>query len=302
MASISTGRRSQAGPTSGSQLRRGFLALLNPQAATEVDSRCNPLCVITPGGQSPLLAEFADWAADCGCTVLARGGRELGREIATALAADSWDRLRLRFAAATVVVIEHLEKLGSRSRLTAFRHLFDAATAANTRFCISLGNHPLSGQFDPDLAGRLAGGLVLRLANDETSRPASSGSLDPNQRPSHTGFAQPRPSLARVLAATARHHGLSVDSLIGPSRSRTVSQARSLAMYLARQLTQRSFAEIGRVCGGRDHTTALHGNRIAAARIAADPVVAADAATILAALTEFPKPDGRLRTMSMDCQ
>ena len=300
MSATSTCRRSATSRIGGNQLGSAFRSLLEPQAATVP---CNPLCVVTPGGRSPLLAEFADWAVACVFRVLVRGGHELGREIAAAVAADSWDRLRQRFAAAQVVVIEHLETLRGRSRLTAFRHVFDAATAGDTRFCISLANHPLSGQFDPDLAGRLAGGLILPLVNAE---PAAIAPPAADQPHSAAGAANRLPSLARVLAATARHYGLSVESLVGPGRSRTVSQARSLAMYLARQLTKQSFTAIGRAYGGRDHTTALHGSRVTSARIAADPVLAADAERILAVLGGQRRPAGRNRMVprmvSMDCQ
>jgi chromosomal replication initiator protein len=37
-----------------------------------------------------------------------------------------------------------------------------------------------------------------------------------------------------------------------------VAQARQVAMYLARELTDHSLPEIGRGIGGRNHTTVLH--------------------------------------------
>lgn len=39
---------------------------------------------------------------------------------------------------------------------------------------------------------------------------------------------------------------------------RTVAFPRQIAMYLARQLTHASLAEVGRAFGGKDHTTVLH--------------------------------------------
>jgi hypothetical protein len=294
MAALTNCRRPRGGSIHGSQIRDAFRRLLAESPFSGGTTFGNPLCVITPGGRSPLVREFAEWAAACGRPVLARSGRELGREIATAVAADSWDRLRQRFVAATVVVVEHLETLGSRRRLTAFRHLFDAATAGGTRFCISLASHPLGGPFDPDLAGRLAGGLILPLVNDE---PVESDPLilsDDDHSRATMLTKQPPPSLARVFVVTARHYGLTVESLVGPGRSRTVSHARSLAMYLARRLTPHSFAAIGAACGGRDHTTALHGSRVALARMTTDPVLTADAAEILAALMESPRRRGQL--------
>jgi chromosomal replication initiator protein len=37
-----------------------------------------------------------------------------------------------------------------------------------------------------------------------------------------------------------------------------VAFPRQIAMYLARQLTHTSLAEVGRAFGGKDHTTVLH--------------------------------------------
>ena len=37
-----------------------------------------------------------------------------------------------------------------------------------------------------------------------------------------------------------------------------MSFPRQIAMYLARQLTHASLAEVGRAFGGKDHTTVLH--------------------------------------------
>jgi len=41
-------------------------------------------------------------------------------------------------------------------------------------------------------------------------------------------------------------------------RSKRIARPRQIAMALARQLTPRALTEIGRLFGGRDHTTVLH--------------------------------------------
>jgi chromosomal replication initiator protein len=51
----------------------------------------------------------------------------------------------------------------------------------------------------------------------------------------------------------------------GKSRQQTTVEARSLAMYLSRELTDLTLAEIGRLFGNRDHTTVLHACRKVAA-------------------------------------
>jgi chromosomal replication initiator protein len=59
-------------------------------------------------------------------------------------------------------------------------------------------------------------------------------------------------------------------------RSRNVARPRQIAMYLAKQLTQRSLPEIGRKFGGRDHTTVMHAVRKIEELIDGDETVAQD--------------------------
>jgi chromosomal replication initiator protein len=81
------------------------------------------------------------------------------------------------------------------------------------------------------------------------------------------------PTLRGIAVKTARHFALKVQELKSPSRRRTVVAARDVAMYLARQLTGRSFEEIGQFFGGRDHTTVLHGCRKTQRMLESDPAV-----------------------------
>ena len=80
-----------------------------------------------------------------------------------------------------------------------------------------------------------------------------------------------RPSIRKIVATTAKHYGLPVTDLLGPSRHKNVANARSTAIYLARRLTGKSLVEIGTFFGGRDHTTVLHSIRITRRRAESDP-------------------------------
>ncbi len=68
-----------------------------------------------------------------------------------------------------------------------------------------------------------------------------------------------RPSLPQIAKASAKHFGVPVSDLRGPSRRRAIVAARNVAMYLARNLTNSSLDRIGTYFGKRDHTTVSHG-------------------------------------------
>jgi chromosomal replication initiator protein len=64
-----------------------------------------------------------------------------------------------------------------------------------------------------------------------------------------------------IMAQTAAYFGLTLDDLCGSSRSRVLVNARQIAMYLCRELTDLSLPKIGQQFGGRDHTTVMHADR-----------------------------------------
>ena len=64
-----------------------------------------------------------------------------------------------------------------------------------------------------------------------------------------------------IMAQTAAYYSLTIDDLCGTSRSRVLVNARQIAMYLCRELTELSLPKIGQTFGGRDHTTVMHADR-----------------------------------------
>lgn len=69
------------------------------------------------------------------------------------------------------------------------------------------------------------------------------------------------PEIPQIAAAAAKHFGLKLSELRGPSRRRAVANARAVAIHLARKITRASLDQIGRYFGGRDHTTTMHSCR-----------------------------------------
>ncbi len=64
---------------------------------------------------------------------------------------------------------------------------------------------------------------------------------------------------ARVIDTVATYYGLEQKQLTGKTRSREIVVPRQVAMYIMREDTDHSLADIGYSLGGRDHTTVMHG-------------------------------------------
>ncbi|HVW80067.1 MAG TPA: chromosomal replication initiator protein DnaA [Mycobacteriales bacterium] len=73
--------------------------------------------------------------------------------------------------------------------------------------------------------------------------------------------AGPEITASTIMAQTAAYFSISMEDLCGSSRSRVLVQARQVAMYLCRELTELSLPKIGQHFGGRDHTTVMHADR-----------------------------------------
>ena len=68
-------------------------------------------------------------------------------------------------------------------------------------------------------------------------------------------------TIDEIQRRVAEHFNIRLTDMHSPRRARVVARPRQVAMYLAKQLTQRSLPEIGRKFGGRDHTTVMHAVR-----------------------------------------
>jgi chromosomal replication initiator protein len=97
-------------------------------------------------------------------------------------------------------------------------------------------------------------------------------------------LAGKRVRVADIIAATASHFNIKPADLLSHRRTRRIARPRQVAMYLSKELTPRSYPEIGRLMHGRDHTTVLHGHRVVASLIEAGAPISADVEAIRARL------------------
>ena len=70
-----------------------------------------------------------------------------------------------------------------------------------------------------------------------------------------------RVTIEEIQKRVAEHYNIRLAEMTSARRARMVARPRQVAMFLAKQLTQRSLPEIGRKFGGRDHTTVMHAVR-----------------------------------------
>ena len=71
------------------------------------------------------------------------------------------------------------------------------------------------------------------------------------------------PSAETIIQEVARFYELDATAIIGQSQNKEISTARNVAMYIIREMTQLSLAEIGQQFGGRHHSTVLNSiNRV----------------------------------------
>ncbi|MYH00515.1 MAG: chromosomal replication initiator protein DnaA [Acidimicrobiaceae bacterium] len=68
-------------------------------------------------------------------------------------------------------------------------------------------------------------------------------------------------TVAKILEATAEVFNFTIEQITGGSRRRPLVDARQIAMYVTRNMTDLSYPEIGRAFGNRDHTTVIHAVR-----------------------------------------
>ncbi len=65
-------------------------------------------------------------------------------------------------------------------------------------------------------------------------------------------------TIEHIQRKASEFFGVKLSDMRAKNRTKAVAFPRQIAMYLARQLTHASLAEVGRAFGGKDHTTVLH--------------------------------------------
>lgn len=105
----------------------------------------------------------------------------------------------------------------------------------------------------------------------------------------HEPKQAPLPTVASVQKVVAARYRITIEQMLSASRAGAIAWPRQLAIYLARQLTPASLAEIGERFGGRSHATVLYACKRVEKALATDDRLAHELSAIRAAIvSELP--------------
>lgn len=101
--------------------------------------------------------------------------------------------------------------------------------------------------------------------------------------------AETQIAIEEIIEQTARFFGVAELDVHSPTRMRRPTEARHVAMYLARELTEHSFPEIGDAIGQRDHSTVIRAAESIQNRIDTEPDFAERVRALLDQLAPQPR-------------
>ena len=90
---------------------------------------------------------------------------------------------------------------------------------------------------------------------------------------------------SKIISEVSNYFGLTSDQIMGPLRAKTYLVPRQVAMFLLREETSLSLSAIGKILGGRDHSTVIHGHEKVASLINVDDKLRTDILAIRNNLT-----------------
>ncbi len=168
--------------------------------------------------------------------------------------------LKLAVARSRIEALARLGVVSGEARAEVLEHLVDRTPGSMRE---------LEGAVNTLAA--VAGARLSALSVDETQALLGSALR---------GGPERRITVDEIQKTVADHFSLKQADLLSERRTRAVARPRQIAMWLCKQHTTRSYPDIGRRFGGRDHTTVLHGVRKIEELMAQDDQIARDVETL----------------------
>ena len=252
----------------------------------------NPLFIYGESGlgKTHLLHAIGAYAKELygGVRVRYVSSEEFTNDFINSIRDDKASVFQRRYRDLDVLLVDDIQFLENKERTQEeFFHTFNTLYNANKQIVISSDRPPkqlttledrLRSRFEwglitdiqpPELETRIA---ILRKKAAQDKLNAPDDVLEYIASKISSNIRELEGALIRVTAfaslnrqgvdlGLATYFSLTVDDLCGTSRSRVLDNARQIAMYLCRELTELSLPKIGQTFGGRDHTTVMHADR-----------------------------------------
>lgn len=190
---------------------------------------------------------------------------ESGRQIVVAAdrppaSLESLDeRMRSRLSSGLVVKIE---SFGRDLRLDILRRKLHAAQQRTSALRVGQDVLELIADQVTGNGRELEGALNRIIAHNQFNKAPVTMAMAENAIRDLVRVTEPcKIRIEQIQRIVAKHFNISRQDIISSRRNRSIVRPRQICMYLAKTLTARSFPEIGRRFGGRDHTTVLHAVR-----------------------------------------
>ncbi|MGI9430202.1 MAG: helix-turn-helix domain-containing protein [Bythopirellula sp.] len=239
---------------------------------------------------------------------------DFARQVRAAREENQLDQCRDRLAELQLLVVEDLRRLpASRYVQRELRDTLDILLDAGAVVIVTAQRSPATmAHLEAGLRDRLAAGLTVRLQlpgvearyellkqaaaarqsllsdhqlrslaqKTEGSAPQLMRALAEHElgadQPGLVETVRPPLKIKQIIAVVARYYALTQAAICSSARRKSLVYARSVAIYLARSLTELSYAQIGHSLGRRDHTTIMHACRSIEARLASDATTQQD--------------------------
>ena len=280
--------------------------------AGEAQPRFTPLFIHGGTGQGKthllhgIAAAFS--AHSPAAPVLYMSAERFMMEFVNAMRANETMAFKARLRAARLLLIDDIQFIaGKGSTQEEFLHTINDLIDSGARIVVTADRPPqMLESIDARILSRLAGGLVagdppvpdmvidflarsirsnVRELEGAFNKLVAYGQL--TGRAIDLDFAQQmladavranarRITVDEIQKACAAHFKIDPAEMRSKRRARAVARPRQVAMYLAKKMTPRSLPEIGRIFGGRDHSTVIHAVRTIEALRETSPDMDAD--------------------------
>ncbi len=238
---------------------------------------------------------------------------DFARQLRAAREEGQLDSFRDRLSELRLLVVEDLHRLPTRTFVQReLRDTLDVLIEAGAVVIVTTQQPPAAmANLEAGLRDRLSSGLTVRLQTPGIEARREILQLSANERGIQLDNEQlqqlahkvegPAPQLFRALAeykladalpvgspvdstrpplklkqivaVVARYYSLTQAAMCSSARRKSLVYARSIAIHLARTLTDQSYAQIGQTLGRRDHTTIMHASRTIEKRLTTDASV-----------------------------